>query len=455
MKKISLSIVVTVSLLSLNVNAGMWQDTKETLNKTAFWKSKHLECVDFKHIYPKPLHEKSYFGFALTGTVVVAAGAFSYFTAGAGAPVAATGVAATAAWVGGGGAGSYMVGLSTVGGWFGGNAMLGSAILNGISFGVIGGTTTKFATLGILAKAGIMASVTAAGLDGVFYFSNPDTKQMEYKVRVTIPRDLGSKKTRSLVNHIYDKREEINEAIENNNELRIEYLHGLIEIYNEEATELLNKHIYQTNNQEDLIVLGIMAWNNNEQELFNKAISKIDSSVLENNGFLNYLYALQELSKGDEAKALSYLQNSIDENSYAIEPVLLSVNILGNNNFEENEQKILKLVEDADDNFDSDKYASEFGLVPLYYRVGTFYFNNKRYVKAEQFYQIAKDEMGVLQRNFFGKKLVHIIDLGIANSLYEQGKKVKASKVYNNIIEDIDTDEEKIQLESQFIGNQK
>lgn len=430
----------------------MWQDTKETLNKIAIWKSKHLKCVDFKHMYPKPLHEKSYFSFAITGAVVVGAGAFTYFTAGAGAPAAATGVSATASWISGG---SYMAGLSTVGGWFGGNAMLGSAILNGISVGVIGGTTTKFATLGILGKAGIIASVTAAGLDGVFYFSNPDTKQMEYKVRVTIPQDLGSKETRKLVDDIYEIEEEIAEAIEDDDTIKQLNLFQLRIDYKKKATKLLQKHLEKTDNQEDLIVLCIMAWNNNELKLFNKAISKIDSSELKNMGFLNYLYALQELSKGNEAKALSYLQNSIDENSYAIEPIILSVNILGNNNFEANEQKILKLVEDADDNFDSDKYASNFGLVPLYYRVGTFYFNSKRYVKAEQFYQTAKDEMGILQRNFFGKKLVHIIDLGIANSLYGQGEKVKARKIYNDMTEDIDTDEEKIQLVSQFIGNQK
>ncbi len=450
MKRINLSVVVAISLLSVNTNAGVWETTKVYTNKAIFWKSKHLEDIDFKHIYPKAFYKKSYFGFAITGAVVVGAGAFTYFTAGAGAPAAATGVGATASWVSGG---SYMAGLSTVGGWFGGNAMLGSAILNGISAGVIGGTTTKFAAMGILAKAGIMASVTAAGLDGVFYFSNPDTKKLEYKVRVSIPKNLGGKDTRNIVNKIYKTNDEIQDAIEDNDNIKHKQFLELKKEYNGNSIKLLEIQLYRIDNQEDLLTLGIIAWNNNKMDLFNKAISKIDTSKLEDMGFLNYLYALQNLSEGNENKALINLQNSIDENDYAIEPYILSLNILGNSNFIKNETKIIKLVEKADDNFDSDKYESKFGLVPLYYRLATFYFTNKRYVESEKYYEKAYDELGVFQKHFFGQQLVNIINLGKANSLYQQGKIDKANNLLNEIKEECETDEEKQRIESQFVGN--
>lgn len=63
--------------------------------------------LGFEDAFVRPFYTTSSFGFVVTGTAVVAAGAFSYFTAGAGAPVAATGVSTVASWVGGGGAGSY------------------------------------------------------------------------------------------------------------------------------------------------------------------------------------------------------------------------------------------------------------------------------------------------------------------------------------------------------------
>lgn len=176
MKKISLSIATAISILAVNADAGIWQGTKEYVNEIMFWKNKHLEDIDFKHIYPKAFYKKSYFGFVVTGAAVVGAGAFTYFTAGVGAPAAATGASTVATWVAGGGVGSYMAGLSTIGSWFGGNAILGAAILNGISIGTIGGGASTFAALSILGKAGVMASVTAMSLDGVAYFANPTTK---------------------------------------------------------------------------------------------------------------------------------------------------------------------------------------------------------------------------------------------------------------------------------------
>ena len=457
MKKIILSIITTISLLTVNINAGMWQSTKEYANKGIFWKSKHLQDIDFKHIYPKKFYKKSYFGFMITGAVVVGAGAFTYFTAGAGAPAAATGASTVAAWVAGGGAGSYMAGLSAIGSWFGGNAILGAAILNGISIGTIGGGTSTFAALSILGKAGVMASVTAMSLDGVAYFANPTTGKLEYKIKVTIPKKLGSKDTRELVNNLYDTKNKINDALEDGSETEQKVLYYYKNQYNKDGIELLKHKLYLQDNQEDLIVLGVIAWNNSEYKLFDQAISQINASKLDNTSFLNYLYALQNLSKDNTKKTLAYLDNSIDENPYAIEPVILYINILGNQDFIKNESKIESLVKSIEENYDSDKYATGYTLTGIYYRTATFYFTNKRYVKAKQYYEKAYTELGFLQKHFFGKQLKHTIQLGIANSLYAQNKIVNADGIYKDIIEDIDEENnnERENVMQQYLGNKK
>lgn len=460
MKKTTLSIALAMLLASTTVvNADWWDTSKEYGNKLIFWKSKHLEDIDFNHIYPKEFYKKSYFGFAIVGVTVVGAGALTYFTAGAGAPAAATGTSAVATWVAGGGAGSYMAGLSTIGSWFGGNAILGAAILNGISIGTIGGNTaaTTFAALTALGKVGVMASVTAMSLDGIAFFANPETKQLEYKIKVMIPRELGGKDTRKLVDRLYEKDEEISDALEENNGAKQKALFDLKEQYNKDAINLLKNKIDAKDNQEDLIVLGIIAWNNSEYELFDKAISKIDASKLDNTGFLNYLYALQSLAKGDSETTMAYLDNAIDENPYAVEPVSLYINVLGNKNFIKNESKIESLAKNAEENFDSDKYSTGYSLAGVFYRTATFYFQNQRYVKAKQYYEKAYDELGFLQKHLFGKQLKHTVQLGIANSLYAQNKKESANTVYKSIIEDMykDNYNERKNIMERYLGNER
>jgi tetratricopeptide (TPR) repeat protein len=454
MQKITLSLITSLTLLSNTLHADWWQDTKVVVNKAEFWKSKHLKDIDFKHIYPKKFYKKSYFGFVVTGVTIVGAGAFSYFTAGAGAPTAAAGVGAVAAWVGGGGAGAFMAGLAIIGGWFGGNAMLGAAILNGIAIGTLGGGVTTFAKLSLLGKIGVMASITSMGLDGVVYFQNPTTKKLEYRIKLMIPKNLGSKDTRDIVDKIYDIEENIQDDYSDNNGTNSQKLLNSKQELEAKAIKLLKNKLDVKDNQEDLIVLSIIASNTAEYVLFDKAISHINSSKLNNTSFLNYLKALNSLYNGEERKSLEYLDSAISENPYALEAIILNINILGNLDFLQNEIKIKDLIKTAEENFDSDYYASSYSLSGVYYRVATFYFNNKRYVSARKYYEKAYDELGILQRNFFGKELGHTIQLGIANSLYKEGKVEQSSKIYSEIIEDIDDDkvDEKRRTEEQYLG---
>jgi hypothetical protein len=458
MKKIILSIIIYCLVISplyagdiLDSAIKYWYSEK----KLIFCSNKHLENIDFKTIYSKPIYQKSYFGYTITGVVIVGAGAFTYFTAGAGAPVAATGTSTVAAWVAGGGAGSYMAGLSTIGGWFGGNAILGASILNGISVGVIGGGTTTFATMSILSKVGVMTSITASGLDGVFYFSNDQTNQLEYKVKITIPKDLGSKSTRTLVDNLYEVDKKIVDAYKEKNESELIALFQKKEKYYNEANSSLKKHLSKSDNQEDLLILGIIAWNNNHIDLFNNAMSKIDIGKLDNTGFINYLYALKALSKENLDAVFEFLGRSMTRNPYAIEPILLYINVLGNQDFVKNESKIISLAEKAEKYFDSDNYSTVYSLVSVYYRIATFYFINKQYDYAQMYFDKAYDELSVFQKYLFSKQLGRSIRLSIANSVYRQGNTATANALYDSVIDDVESEEERNATANQYLGYTK
>ncbi len=466
MKNIILSSILASSLLVTNVNANLVETSKGYINKAMFWKDKPLKKISFEKVYPKAFYKKSYFSLVVIGSSIVAAGAITYFTAGAGAPAAATGVSSIASTVAGGGAGSYMAGLSTIGGWFGGNAILGASILNGISLGTIGGGAS-FSALSTIGKLAVMANVTAFSLDGVLYFQNDATKNMEYKIKMSIPKNLGSKETKYIVDKIYEIEEESNEVIEEitniENEIKeIKYSkketsklndleNKLLDLNNRLETRKKQKitlyknaierleYILQKSNinkklNQDLIVLGIIANNNSKVELFDKALNMIDKTDLENKGFIYYLEALQQLNKGNIKTTLQKLDNAKSENKYSIEPIILYINIIGNDDFIKNEPKILQLVKDAEENFDTDDYSTPYSMTSLYYRVGTFYFNSKRYVQAEKYYEKAYKELGMIESHF-SAPLVNEIKLQIANSQYLQDKKEKSKETFKEIID--------------------
>jgi tetratricopeptide (TPR) repeat protein len=160
------------------------------------------------------------------------------------------------------------------------------------------------------------------------------------------------------------------------------------------------------------------------------------------------------MKSGHEDEAISHMKISIAQEEYAMEPIAFMINYYAYKGFEENESKISGLVRFAEKNYDSDKYSSMLNLTSLYYRVGSIYFVNKKYDKAKEFYEKSLDELGFLQKKFFGKDLKHSIQLAIANSLYKSGKIIKAAKVYSEIIADIDEDEvEKIKkIKEGYLG---
>ena len=467
MHRKTLSIMAAVSILTVNptkIEAGMLESAKSYASSANPFKKDDLFDASFKNLYPKSFFKKSYFGYIAVGTSIAVAGTILFVTAGTGAPVAAAGVSSVATAIAGGGQGAYLAGLavlgSSVASMFGttGGMVLGAAILNGIVIGATGGAALTIAQLSALEKSEVSTLMTAMSLDGVVFYIDPETKTEKFMVRVKTPRESGSKEIQNLIEKIYNEDEDISKALEEKDEISFKSHTSAKKAYQEKAIKLLETKL-ETGKflNEDIIVLSTIAWQEQKNELFIKAINAIDIKKLKKKSFYYYLKALSDLLTKNNTDAISLLRKSLNEESYALEPVVLLINILGNEDFNENEQDILALAKHAEENFDSDKYSTMLNMTSIYYRVASLYYVNEKYAKAEEFYRKALDELGFFKKKFFGKDLKHTIQIAIANSMYKNGKILQADKLYAKIINEIDEkDTQKIlKLKNEYLGTKK
>jgi hypothetical protein len=448
-------LLIFVALLSASQTVPAleaWDNTKDYANKAMFWKDGSLKSLSFESVFPKPIYQKSYFGIVLTGAAIVGAGAFTYFTGGAGAPLATTGTATVATWVGGGGAGAYMAGLSTIGGWFGGNAILGNAVLSGISIGVMGGGAS-FASLPAIGKVGVMASVTASALDGVALYQNPETKSLTYRIRLSVPEDLGSKQVLSLTKQLREVDAKLLDADAHKNEKTYLELVKKKDALLKDAVAKGQAVLNTGSSNEDLVVLGVVAQNAGASELFESLVSKINVDLMEDTGYVDYLKAVASIERGDTESGTTLVRKSWRLNPYAIEPPLLLINILAHEKFDAKEEEIRAIVESAARDFSSNKYKPSYSLVSLNYRLATMYLINKKYPLAQIYYEKAYDELSMLQKHWGSKQMKSMIRLGIANAMFGDNKKAQAKLLLLEILEDVKTDAEKKFIKSQYAGN--
>ena len=426
------------------------------------------EPVDFSFAgtFPKPLYQKSYFAWLMLGASMVVAGVLTYFTAGAGAPAAATGVSTVASTVAGGGAGSYMAGLSIIGGWFGGNAMLGSAILNGIAFG-LGGGGAAYATLPALGKVGVLSSVTATALDGVLVYLPPDKKQLVYRVRLPVPDRIGSGGVKKLVDDLNDAEADLVKLVSKLEEAKSESdAEVAADLESEIANRLQEKKSLEGDarklatgalkngaSPEDLLVLAIVSKNAGHPDTFAGLLRRIPPEQVANRSYLDYLNAVTSVERGELRQAENLLRTSWGASSYAVEPALLLVNLLGNKTFKKNETAVLEVVKRAEQQVERDKYVSSYSILALYYRVGAMYFNAGRYEEAQEYYEKAYAELPWTQKYVGSAQLRNMIRLGIANSLYGQGQRYTADALFADVLDDAKTDSERQRLQSQYVPN--
>jgi tetratricopeptide (TPR) repeat protein len=439
MKKLALLLAVSVWLVSLAPVATAASDDAN---------------LGFESAFPRKFYEKKYFGLAVTGAMIVAAGTFTYFTAGAGAPAAATGVSTVASWVAGGGAGSYMAGLSTIGGWFGGNAILGAAILNGISLGTVGGMGT-WSTLSAGQKVLALSATAATAMDGIAIIAKPGTGQLEWRVMLPVPRALADDRIRQLV----DALSETNRALESlgsrvdaaTKELSKQAAGGATtQELNKAQQELaaaagrhkeisrqveaeVNRALKSGETNGNTVVLAVLAHNSGRSAEFRTLLGRIKPGPLERRSYLDYLRAIAALQTGKIAEAEQLLYGTLKVANFAIEPSVLLASILGSRGYAAQESTIEEVARYADKNFDADAYMPVASLVSLHYRIGTMALGAKRCDRALDEFRKAQSSLSMIEKYWKAKDIRNLLDVGEANALYCQNKTVDAFALFKKV----------------------
>jgi tetratricopeptide (TPR) repeat protein len=415
--------------------------------------SSHAQTLDKKDLdlsfdaaFPRAFYEKKYFGLAVTGASIVAAGALTYVTIGGGAPVAAMGVSTVASWVGGGGAGSYMAGLSTIGGWFGGNAIVGASILNGISLGTVGGPAS-WAALTAAQKAAVMSNVSAMALDGVNMFSSTSKKTLVPRVSLPVPRALADKRLKSLLDSQTENRDVLLDLSRELQELpvvssdpkpsaqRLEIerkLKAAVTEGGELDKQILNEVRRVEKNGDshrNLLVLAVLAHNLGENRHFESLLQRINPASLKGASYHSYLRAVAAAEKGDFRQAIALSEEARVKAPWAIEPPILLVNLLGAGGFNANRARIQKIQSETANTFDDDKYMSPLNLVSLHYRAGTLALAAKRFDDALSSFDQALSGLTTIDKYVRSTDTRNLLEIAKANALIGQGKVKEAQEL--------------------------
>lgn len=465
---------LNLAIAAMLVTGPVSAEGMERLRLAMPWRNTRAIDLSFSAAFPKPLHRKTYFGVLVTAGAIVGAGLFSYFTAGAGAPVAATGVSTLASWLAGGGAGSYMAGLSMVGGWLGGNAMLGSAILNGISIGVLGGGGA-FATMSTVSKIAVATSFSASMLDGVLLFKKPDTNRLQLEVALDHPAALASKDVKKLIGDYQEANTKLRDAqfavltqvepvaSEGNgaqlpeDDVNVEVLQLRRKRLVEEGMIRLRALLRSDDaDSGDLVALGVLARSEGDYDLFEQVIAKIDSREFAKAGYVNYLRAISSLDMGNLEATERYARRSMAEDPYAIEPALLLVNLLGHLDFAAHKSEILEIANRYAGSFDANAYDSQFSMVSLFYRIGSQFLAEEDFDRALDFFKRADESFGVVQK-LMGRwsradETLRFVRVSQANALYLQGNQADANELFDRLVSAARDEREKETLRASYVG---
>ncbi len=455
MRKFAVSLALLAGLTSMVEHATAAADDKD---------------IGFKAAFERPFYKTTSFGLLVTGTTVVAAGAFSYLTAGAGAPVAAAGVSTVASWIGGGGAGSYMAGASIVGGWFGGNAMLGAAVLNGVSLGTVG-AASSWGALSAGQKALAFGSAAATVMDGIAFVTPPKTGELGLRVLLAEPVDFAEDRTRSLLDALKDAGEEVAKSavqlasakdeqapgsVNSSKMLEIERTLDAAKAKYQTASNQLNAELDRVlasgASNRTTVLMAVLANNAGRSADFRKLLTRIKVETLKDKSYLDYLRAIADLQVGKTAEAERRLIDSRNTASYAIEPAILLAGITGGRNFKANEAKIDEITAFAEKNFDENKYVTRTSLVSLHYRIGTLALAAKRCDRAHTAFKKAQDKHSLIGKYWTGKDIRNFLEIGEANALRCQGKFNDAYEIFNTVWQRTPGKEARDTLCEQFIG---
>lgn len=440
-----------------------------------------VEHTGFGDVYAPSFFDKTYsIPVMVVGFAAVATGAavVSTMTAGTGAPAALAGVGATAAWIGGNVPGAYMIGLSTVGGFFGGNAILGAAILNGAAAAII-------ATTG-----GSVVGATIAGtaylVDGFNYVKRQETEELVFLTTLKLAPETGLSATQDAIERVMLLESEVMELAEKvankerdiaaktaslrvlhssslgeravdihrlayemkdlrlEQEIRVSQLQSLKRNQVETLERILAEGSHR---QGDILALSLVAWNEHQYELFQRAIAALTPAEVDDTSFYHYLRALSAVSADNLQGAERELANAMLAGPYALEPVILRAILLGEE-FETNEHRLDELAFFARNHFDTNDYKTGLKLSSLYFRLGSIYFQNERYERAKEYFMQAHSTLGIMQRSSLvgrvglgDQEFSRLIRANIANADYMLGNIEEADALMAEMTRRLDEQE--------------
>jgi tetratricopeptide (TPR) repeat protein len=398
---------------------------------------------DFSDIYPRAFYEKDYFVWASLVATAVVAGAVSYYTAGAGAPAAATWVSSVASYVGGGGAGSYMAGLSTIGGLVGGNAMVGAAILNGISIATIGSGTAK--GLSLATKVALMMDAT---LSGISMLRAADDTNLYYSFDIPLPEKIGHGEAGKWLELIHENETERREAIEAKDALKAKRLAQLIQDRYAYAMRYLDEELSKPlplRSNENLLALAIIAYRIGDIARFTTSLDALDRSLPEGKkGFFYYLRGIASLSETspDTKSAKKWFEKASQASPYALEPYLARIVLLAQD-MEKNGERIEALGEYAIERYDADEYAARISPLALHFKIGTLFLHQGQYDKAVTYFRRAYDDLGWFARYLpVAGSLKNQLRIYEALAMKRAGDVTHADRLFDDILKSTESDEE-------------
>ena len=343
-----------------------------------------------------------------------------------------------------------MAGLSTVGNLVGGNAMVGAAILNGLSLGTIGWSTSKVS----LTLAARVANLIDASMSGFVFINNLKNNDGIYVFDIKIPKDMGSDDVQDLTDAIYKIYDKKQDALKNKEYDKAKVLDENLKNYFLLGKKMLKKELVKEKpNIWDLIVLGIISYKLGDLDLYYKALNTINflyDKDIKKRSFLYYLWGIYYLSiPNNEKKAQNYFENSYYEENYVIEPVLIIIDLLAQNYYK-NKIFIINWVKNAADNYNEDKYDGR-GLLNLYYKAATTSFLNNDWRQAIYYYEKAYDELGFLGKFIWTTKPIKKhIKLYIAICYKHLNNNEKANEYLNDALDYCENDKEKEEIKKVY-----
>ena len=350
MKKTILSSTLSALLFASSIPTPVkaeWYNPATWINH-----KEEIKPITFDIVYPVPFYKTGVFKWGSILAASIAVGVATVYTGGAASVPGAT-------WIG------SLLGGAMGTTWTAGLAALGGGALAAGGLGMAGGAV-------------VIATVTdlslAVLIDQAASVVTPKNGNHNYTtIKVSIPKwEYGSKKVLLDLKNIHELQEKMTDGDINQDVYRQNLVNYMEDILN---------NINTSESYYDNINGAIIAYNLGKFSLAEKYINEADRQAKDGtSSFIKYIKALLNLVKNEDTiAAIRNLDKAIQIEPGALNPYILKINILLDNNDLTGAFQTVKL---GLDNYDDDNFQ-------LNYLAGMIEYKNKNYKKAIEYFKNA------------------------------------------------------------------